>query len=734
MKISGNVENIIFSNIENGYCVFEVDTKELPVVMVGNFLNLTQGMYIEAEGEFKETKYGEQFFIKTANVSFPKSLEGIKRYLSSGLIKGVGEVTANSIVEKFKQDTMDIIEFNPARLSEIRGISDSKAISIGQSVAKLKSMEKEVMFLQNYGIGINMAIKIYNQYKEKTQSVLSKNPYKLIEDVDGIGFKTADKIALSLGIESDSDFRLKAALIYALKENCLNFGGTYISKEDLIKTTTELLGLEEIESEKAEKLIQSLIYDNYFIEYKNNDTTGIALKEFYNIEKSIATKLVKLDSEFDKPDFSFENDILNFEKFNNVKFDALQKSAILNAMQNGVSIITGGPGTGKTTIIKAIIYLLKNIGIEAVLCAPTGRAAKRLSLSSDIPAKTIHRLLEINFSGGNFVYNEQNKLEAKAIICDEVSMVDINLMNSLLKAVKSGSRLVLVGDADQLPSVSCGNVLSDIIESNIFNVFTLNKIFRQTDNSNIIVNAHKINSGEMPKADGKDSDFFIINQNEPEKMLQTVCELVSHRLPNFLSVNSFDIQVLAPLKKGVCGVENLNLTLQNLLNNAKHKQEYKVGNYTFKAGDKVMQTVNNYQLEWLKSSECGLGVFNGDIGEIVKISELGEVTVMFDDRKVVSYDRTNLDELTLAYAISIHKSQGSEFDAVIIPLSMGHPRLFTKNLLYTAVTRAKRLVVIIGASYSIRRMVENDYIESRCTMLKDMLLEAEQNFKKINNE
>lgn len=726
MKICGSVENIIFSNPENGYSVIEVDDgKGLPIVMVGNFLNLTEGSLVETEGEFKQSKYGEQFIIKNVKVLPPKTLEGITKYLASGLIKGVGEVTAAAIVSKFKEDTMDILEFNPSRLAEIKGISPKKAISIGESVSGLKSMQKEVMYLQQYNISVNMAIKIFNVYKENTQTVLSKNPYRLIEDVDGIGFITADKIAQNLGIAADSDFRLRAALIYVLKENCLSLGSTYILRDELTQKTFTLLNLEDIDNKRINNIIDNLIYDKVFSVFKNNDIEGLALKEFYNIEKSIAVRLLRLKNEFNPVGMDFEKEIKSYETRNSIALDSAQKQAVINALSYGISVITGGPGTGKTTIIKALIYLLKNIGIETVLCAPTGRAAKRLTESTGMEAKTIHRLLDINFKNGKgiFTYNENMQLDCMAIICDEVSMVDIALMNNLVKAVKSGARLILVGDKDQLPSVSCGNVLSDIISSNIFNVSVLNKIFRQSESSHIIVNAHRINEGQMPIIAGKNSDFFVINESEPEIMLETIKELYTSRLPKFLDTDCKNIQILAPLKKGLCGVENLNKTIQDLVNKRKpDKIEFATAEgYVFRTGDKVMQTVNNYNLEWVKQKESGAGVFNGDIGIIENITKLGEVTVLFEDGRTVVYDKSNVSDLILSYAISIHKSQGSEFEAVIIPVTNGHQRMFTRNLLYTAVTRAKRLVVIVGTNYGIKRMVINNYTEKRFTMLADFL-------------
>ena len=724
MRICGSVENVIFFNPENGYCVFEVDDgKGLPIVMVGNFLQLTEGMQVDAEGEFKTSKYGEQFNITSIKIMPPKTLDGITRYLASGLIKGVGEVTASAIVTKFKEDTMDVLEFNPSRLADIKGISLKKAIAIGEGAAKLKSMQQEVMFLQKHNISVNMAIKIYNVYKERTQEILIKNPYRLVEDVDGIGFITADKIAQNLGVELDSDFRLRAGLIYALKENCVHLGSTYIMRQDLIEKTMSLLTL-EVSTEKINNIIDNLIYDNVFCIFKTDEIEGLCLKEYYKTERSIAVKLLKLEKEFDPVNIDFENEIKTYEAQNSIELHDDQKQAVKSALSHGVSVITGGPGTGKTTIIKTVIYLLKKHGVSTVLCAPTGRAAKRLTESTGMEAKTIHRLLDIDFKNGTgvFTYNETTRLDYKAIICDEVSMVDVSLMNNLVKAINGGARFIIVGDKDQLPSVGSGNVLSDIIDSKAFSVSILNKIFRQSESSHIIVNAHRINEGHMPVVAGKKSDFFLMNESEQEKILEIIKELYTQRLPKYLSTDCKNIQILAPLKKGILGVENLNKVIQDLVNKSRYdKLEYSGVNYVFRTGDKVMQTVNNYQLEWLKSNELGLGVFNGDIGTIESITKLGEVTVLFEDGRTVVYDRSDVSDLTLAYAISVHKSQGSEFDAVILPVINGHQRLFTRNLLYTAVTRAKKLVVLIGANYSIKRMVINNYTEKRFTMLLHFL-------------
>ena len=730
MVISGTIEEIIYRNNDNNYTVLILDVNGEPITAVGKFPPVSDGECVEVNGNFtKHSKYGEQFSVSTVKLTPPNSLDGIVKYLSSGLIKGVGPVTALNIVAKFKQNTLDIIEFNPERLAEIRGISAKKAGEISSSFAQIKKMQNAVIFLQSYNISTNMAIKIYNQYGDKTEYILQTNPYQLVEDIDGIGFFTADKIAQKMGIAPDSDFRFRAGIIHALKENSDKNGNTYITKSTLCDNVATLLTLKDLDySNKIDRLLVDMQYSN-LLKVIDCENPKIMLTKYYTIEKNIAGMLNQLNN-FEKNDIDVSKDIEFFETFNSIKMHDNQKKAVETAINNGVCIITGGPGTGKTTIIKCILQLFKNMHQDVLLLAPTGRAAKRLNESTGEEAQTIHRALELDFTNKNqFFYNNMNKLPHDVIIVDEVSMVDSQLFYFLLRAIRRGSHLILVGDKDQLASVGAGNVLADLLASGKIATVSLTQIYRQSENSLIITNAHAINNGKMPVINNHSSDFFFLEKEDNESVLESVVDMCTTRIAKFLNTDSSKIQVLAPMKAGICGIDNLNKCLQDKLNpSSLKKPEIEFDKYIYRVGDRVMQICNNYERVWKRGySEEGTGVFNGDIGEISLIDiSTGEVIVEFEDGRRVTYFKSDLSELMLSYAITIHKSQGSEFDAVVLPLLSGPPMLLTRNLLYTAVTRAKKMVVIIGSKACVKRMVMNNRTQTRYTMLCDFLKDSDE--------
>lgn len=725
MTIFGSVESIIYHNSENGYSVFDIDYRGQFVTCVGNFPVIAEGEYFELEGEYRTTKYGEQFNVTAYRVKDPDTIFDIARYLSSGLIKGVGEVTAAAIVEAFGTDTMSVIEFNPARLAEVKGISVKRAMEIGESVRQLRDMQSAVMFLQKYDVSPNMALKIYKAYGEATEATVVRNPYQLVEDIDGIGFLTADRIARNMGIENDSEFRIRAGMLHSLKEYTASTGSTYLKRSELIGETLRLLHISgEKNAQLADQLISGLAIDGKLVAFEEEGEECLALAEYYRIEKALAAKLVKLTEQFEGLDCDCTEEIAEYERINHITLHQGQREAVERAVSSGVAVITGGPGTGKTTIVRCIMHIFRERRIDAVLCAPTGRAAKRLSESTGEDASTIHRLLDLDYKDGKgfFTYNENTRLPQDAVIVDEVSMVDCYLMNCLARAVRDGKRLILVGDKDQLPSVSAGNVLSDIIESGIIPVTILTQIYRQSEFSHIVTNAHRINCGEMPEFAGKQSDFLLCERADSGEILREIITMYTRRIPEFLGIRPQEIQVLAPLKKGQCGVENVNITLQRLVNPKREGEpECALEHMTLRRGDKVMQTVNNYKLEWTRSDEYderGVGVFNGDIGFVEDVAPgTNEVTVLFEDGRRAVYNAAEVGDLTLSYCISIHKSQGCEFDVVIIPVSAGRDSIFNRNLLYTAITRARKLVVLIGSRQNIRRMVDNNYTEKRYTLL-----------------
>lgn len=726
MIVKGIVEEIIFRNGDNNYTVLLMNCNGEMITAVGKFPAITEGECLELTGNFTaHSKYGEQFSVTNVKLAPPTTKEGIVKYLSSGLIKGIGIITATNIVNKFGESTLDIIEYNPSRLAEIRGISDKKAQEIGESFAEVKKMQNAVMLMQHHNISTNLAIKIYTHYGNSTEEILKTNPYKLVEDVDGIGFFTADKIAQSLGIKTDSEFRFRAGVLHALKDNCDKSGNTYMTKANLESNLATLLRLNVTEySQVLDSVLSGLSLDTLIRCINKDDDEIVVLTKYYNLEKYVAATL-KLFAMNEITPVDVEGEIEIYEKLNGIKLHSTQKDTIKMAINNGISVITGGPGTGKTTIIKCILYIFNNMCKKVKLLAPTGRAAKRMTESCELEASTIHRALELDFGNSNmFKYNNLNKLPYDVIVVDEVSMVDVQLMYYLLRAVKRGAQIVLVGDKDQLPSVGAGNVLADILASGVVPFLCLTQIYRQNENSLIVTNAHAINNGQMPVFDNKSSDFFYLDKNEPDEILSNIIDMCVSRIPKFLGVDSSHVQVLAPMKAGICGIDNINKCLQQRLNPPKMGDfEIATDRYTYRKNDRVMQITNNYErVTYRPDGTQSAGVFNGDIGTIVLIDiATQEITVEFEDGRLARYVRADLGELTLSYAITIHKSQGSEFDCVVMPVIGGPPMLLTRNLLYTGVTRAKKMVVLIGSKVNVRRMVKNNHTLTRYTLLKDFL-------------
>ncbi len=735
LSVKGTVSAIIYRNEDNGYTVLSLETTDGDdVTCVGNFPTLAVGAVLNVKGKTSVHKtYGEQLAIESYTVCDPTSRQGIIKYLSSGLIKGVGEVTANNIYKMFGDDTFGVIENNPMQLANVKGISQKKAMDIANAVASLKAMQEQIMFLQSYGMTVNLAVKIYNIYKEQTKSLVLANPYRLIDDVDGVGFLTADKIAQSMGVEQISEFRVRAAIVYELKESAEKQGNTYLVFDDLMKACSELLGVDlELHGQLVEDTVTKLVLEPAVKTFDVEGQRCISLVRYYKLEKSIAGRLVTLNHDAKRVMMDADSMIEQFERVHKIDFHAGQLGAVRSAIVNGVTVITGGPGTGKTTIIKCIAEILTAHGLRVEFCAPTGRAAKRLSQSTGRDAKTIHRLLGFEMHGDKpaFKYNRMNTLPCDAVIVDELSMVDVSVMYSLLAALENGTRLVLVGDKDQLPSVGAGNVLADIIRSGVIEIRYLTHIYRQSEDSLIVSNAHLINKGKMPEINNRSRDFFVMSCTDFQQVADTVVELVTTRLPKFTQLPPSEIQVLGALKNGVAGVENLNIKLQQALNPREFgKSELYVGKMTLREGDRVMQTVNNYELPFVRfdaqgNLSDGVGVFNGDIGIVRRIDRAnGIIEVLFDDNRLATYTEQELTDLQLAYAITIHKSQGSEFEVVVMPLLNGPPTIINKNLLYTAITRAKRAVVLVGNKKILALMVHNNYIAARTTNLCRFLQE-----------
>ena len=729
--INGYVDHIIYRNADNGYTVLVMICDEEEVTCVGTFSDIAEGENIEAHGNYNDhPTYGRQFAVKSFEEKAPKDEMAIERYLGSGAIKGVGIALAARIVRRFKSDTFRIIEEEPERLAEVKGISERKAMEIADQVNAKRDLRQAMIFLQQYGISTTLAVKIYNTYGQEIYGILKENPYRMADDVDGVGFRTADEIASRVGIRTDSDFRIRSGIQYALLQ-ASNEGHTYLPMPELTQRASNLL---QIEPEYIEKHYMNLAMDRKIIMRQAGNTTQIYASSFFYMEANTATMLKQLNANFNVPDIEIEERLRQIEKQTKMDLDEHQVEAVKEAVRNGLLVITGGPGTGKTTTINTIIRYFELEGMDIFLAAPTGRAAKRMSETTGFEARTIHRMLELN--GGmegnaGFEKNEQNPLETDVIIIDEMSMVDISLMYALLKAIAAGTRLILVGDVNQLPSVGPGSVLKDIIDSNEFHTVKLTKIFRQASTSDIIVNAHKINRGEPVSLDNKSMDFFFLKRYEADKIINVTLQLIKQKLPKFVGASEYDIQVLTPMRKGLLGVERLNGILQMYLNPAdKRKREKEHGGTIFREGDKVMQTKNNYQLEWEIRSKYGLcidkgtGIFNGDMGIIEEINDFAEtMTVSFDEGRMVEYPYKLLDELELAYAVTIHKSQGSEYPAVVIPLLSGPRMLMNRNLLYTAVTRAKKCVTIVGNDITFNQMIENNSQLKRYSGLRDRLTE-----------
>ena len=743
MHIEGPIEEIIFRNEQNGYTVFVLDFKTTPVVCVGKLVSANVGENLALDGEYvNNSKYGYQFAFSTYEVVLPSTLAGIEKYLSSGLIKGVGPVTAKNIVNHFKEQTFDIIEMSPSSLAEVRNISMKKALEIGEKFKELKKLQNSVMFLQKYNISTNMALKIYDIYGSNTIEIVKNNPYRLVEDVDGIGFMTADKIAKNIGVPQNSEYRVRAGILHTLNSTIDKTGNTYLPKAMLINISQNLLEMDyEENKELYENALSGLTLDKTVLINWQDGYEIVIPSKLYFYETSVAQKLALLNSSTKQTEYKIDDEILHFEEKNKISFHDEQKNAIITAINSGVSVITGGPGTGKTTIIKCIIEILSQHNQKFMLLAPTGRASKRMSDATGYEAKTIHRALEVAqgdmASISRFVHNENNPFKTNCVIVDEMSMVDVALMHHLCKALPRDCKLILVGDKDQLASVGAGNVLDDILTSGIIKVAMLTKIFRQNEDSLIITNAHLINEGKMPIINNSCKDFFFEEKTDTGSIKQSIVDMVTRRLPTFTGLESSQIQVLAPLKAGVCGIDNLNRSLQAALNPPSiEKAELVVGENIFRVGDKVMQTANNYNLVWKKMNgfieEEGEGVFNGDIGFIEQIDyQTGEVIVEFEDGRACLYPRTEISQLSLAYAITIHKSQGSEFDIVIIPAISGPNIILTRNLIYTAVTRAKKMVVLVGEQKNLKRMVSNTYTVKRLTLLKQLLKDADQKIKDL---
>ena len=731
-SLAGYVEHIIYRNADNGYTVLNLVSGEDEITCVGIFSAIAEGENIEAQGEYTEhPTYGQQFKVTSFEEKAPEDEEAIERYLGSGAIKGIGLAMAARIVRRFKEDTFRIIEEEPERLAEIKGISNRKAMEIASQVNEKRDLRQAMIFLQQFGITMNLAVKIYNKYGQEVYGILKENPYRLADDIEGVGFRTADDIAAKAGIRTDSDFRVRSGILYTLLQ-ASGEGHTFLPQEELTAKTSELLG---IDKDIIEKNYMDLSIERKIIMKQSGEQTQIYSASFYYMEANTATMLRELDIAYDVADAEIEQRIHNIEKQTGMQLDEHQVQAVKEAVRNGLLVITGGPGTGKTTTINTIIRYFEMEGMDIFLAAPTGRAAKRMSETTGFEARTIHRMLELN--GGmegsaGFERNETNPLETDLVIIDEMSMVDITLMNSLLKAIAPGTRLILVGDINQLPSVGPGSVLKDIIQSEAFNVVMLTKIFRQASTSDIIVNAHKINRGEEVSLDNKSMDFFFLKRYEADIIINVVLQLVKQKLPKFVDATPYDIQVLTPMRKGLLGVERLNGILQQYLNPPdKSKREKEHGDMVFREGDKVMQTKNNYQLEWEIRTKFGLtvdkgmGIFNGDMGIITEINDFAEtMTVEFDEGRKVEYSYKLLDELELAYAITIHKSQGSEYPAVVIPLLSGPSMLMNRNLLYTAVTRARKCVTLVGNDATFNQMIQNTSQQKRYSGLCDRIRES----------
>lgn len=736
-KLEGYVDHIIYRNAENGYTVMVMLADQEEVTCVGVLSYIGEGEKLEAEGQYiAHPTYGEQFKIETYAVKPPEDEESVERYLGSGAIKGIGTALAARIVRHFHADTFRIIEEEPERLAEIKGISERKAREIAQQVYEKRDMRKAMIFLQQFGITTALAVKIFEKYGQRMYEVLQNNPYQLADDIHGVGFRIADEIARKAGVSADSEYRVKSAISYVLLQ-AGNEGHIYLPKELVQSRTAQLLG---VGLEDIEQYLMDLAVDRKIVVKQEKEQERVYSASSYYIEMSTARMLCDLNITGEIDDQVILKKIAAIEKQTEMYLDEMQKKAVIEAVRCGLLIITGGPGTGKTTTINTLISYFESEGLQILLAAPTGRAAKRMTEATGVEAKTVHRLLEISGlseeSGavGGFGRNAQNPLEADVIIIDEMSMVDAYLMHALLDAVTVGTRLIMVGDMNQLPSVGPGSVLKDMIQSGCIPVVSLTRIFRQAQESDIVVNAHKINRGEPVLLDNKSRDFFFLKRDDANVIISIVIQLVRDKIPRYVNAKMYDIQVLTPMRKGLLGVERLNKILQEYLNPPDHtKTEQEQNGVLFREGDKVMQVKNNYQLEWEIRGrygipmEKGLGIFNGDMGIIREINKQTErVTVEFDEQRMVEYPYSGLEELELAYAVTIHKSQGSEYPAVVIPLLSGPKMLMTRNLLYTAVTRAKQCVTLVGDPYAFNQMEANTVEQKRYTALADRIRELSE--------
>ncbi|HAX52567.1 ATP-dependent RecD-like DNA helicase [Muricomes intestini] len=732
--VTGYVEHIVFRNEENGYTVFNLENKEGELTCVGNFNFINEGEMLELHGDFvNHNVYGSQLRVSSHELKEPEDLVSIERYLGSGAVKGLGAALAGRIVRKFKKDTFRIIEEEPERLAEVKGISERKAREIAEQVEEKRDMRQAMIYLQKYGISTTLAVKIYKYYGAKLYKVLEENPYQLADNIEGVGFKTADEIAARAGIHMDSDFRIQSGIFYVLQQ-AVGEGHIYLPGPVLKARAGHLLG---VEIQDTGKYIMDLCIEKKTVQKEVGGEIRVYPSHYYYMELNTARMLHDLNIDCSMPEDMMEKRLHQVEKKEQIGLDPMQHRAVIESIKHGLLVLTGGPGTGKTTTINTMIQFFESEGMSILLAAPTGRAAKRMTETTGYEAQTIHRLLEVNGNPeeeGNvngFMRNRQNPLETDVLIIDEMSMVDLPLMHALLSAVVEGTRLILVGDMNQLPSVGPGSVLKDIIASGSFPVVTLTKIFRQAGESDIVVNAHKINAGEPVLLDNKSRDFFFLKRRDPNVIISVMLTLIQKKLPKYVDAAPYEIQVMTPTRKGLLGVEHLNIILQRYLNPpGPEKAEKENGQRIFRVGDKVMQIKNNYQLEWEISTKYGLtvdkgmGIFNGDMGIVTDINTYEDLLVVeYDEHRKVKYPFELLEELELAYAITVHKSQGSEYPAVIIPLLQGPRMLYNRNLLYTAVTRAKQCLTIVGSDTTFQEMIQNKNEQNRYTSLAERIQE-----------
>lgn len=732
-KRTGYVEHIVFRNEDNGYTVFQLQNPDGVLTCVGKFGYISEGEFLEVSGEYvTHPIYGVQLQIMEHRIKEPEDLEAIERYLGSGAVKGIGHALAGKIVAKFRTDTFRIIEEEPERLAEIKGISERKAREIAEQVEEKKDLRQAMLYLQKYGISLTLAVKIYQKYGTGIYRILEENPYRLADDIEGIGFRTADEIAARIGIHTDSDYRIKSGIFYILLQS-LSEGHIFLEECTMKKKAAELLGFE---IENMEKFLMDLAMERKIVLKSTEKSVRIYAAKYYYMELNTAKMLLDMNIVCEDDEKMIARRVEKLDQYGDLRLDEMQKEAVIEAVKNGVFVLTGGPGTGKTTTINAMIRYFESEGMDIRLAAPTGRAAKRMTEATGYEAQTIHRLLEVS---GNpeesekegFGRDRENPLETDAVIIDEMSMVDLPLMHALLSAIVPGTRLILVGDINQLPSVGPGKVLKDIMDSGAFRVVMLKKIFRQAQESDIVVNAHKINEGEEVMLDNKSRDFFFLKRTDADTIIRVMLTLIQKKLPKYVNAHMTEIQVLTPMRKGLLGVERLNMIFQKYLNPpSDEKKEKEYGEKCFRVGDKVMQIKNNYQLEWEISTKYGMtidkgiGVFNGDMGIVTEINTYDEtLEVEFDEKRRVTYPFKLLDELELAYAVTIHKSQGSEYPAVVIPLLSGPKQLYCRNLLYTAVTRAKKCVTIVGNDTVFQKMIQNVEEQKRNTSLSEQIRE-----------